>query len=151
LVYGERVGANFRRLMHWVHRGIPLPFGAVCNRRSLVSVWNLCDLLNHLLSTPLSRSTWLVSDGEDLSTPDLIVRLGVALHRRARLIPVPVPALRLLGRLAGRAAELDRLCGSLVVDITPAKRELGWTPPVSVDEGLLRTAAWYLSEGLADA
>lgn len=148
LVYGPGVRANFLRLMRYVQRGLPLPLGAVDNRRSLVSIWNLCDLIENLLVHPRAPGrTWMVSDGRDLSTPDLVRLIGKAMNRRARLLPVPVSVLRSLGRLIGREAEVDRLCGSLRVDIGQTCSELGWSPAVSVDEALSRTVAWYLSRG----
>ena len=148
LVYGSGVKANFLRMLRWVDKEWPLPLGAVDNRRSLVSVWNLCDLMLRLLgdSVPAGR-IWLVSDGEDLSTPQLIRRLAAAMDRRARLLPVPVSVLKTLGGWLGYRAQIDRLCGSLVVDIAQTRNELNWSPPVSVDEGLRRTVDWYLSMG----
>jgi nucleoside-diphosphate-sugar epimerase len=147
LVYGPGVRANFLRLMRWVDREVPLPLGSIENRRSLVSIWNLCDLLKHLLSSPLPRNqAWLVSDGDDLSTPALIRRIAHAMGRRARLWPVPVAALQLAGTLTGKSAEISRLRGSLAVDIAATRQSLGWSPPVSVDDALLRTVKWYLSE-----
>ncbi len=146
LVYGPNVRANFLRLMNWVDAERPLPLGAVNNARSLVNIWNLCDLLVLLLQHPnAARSTWMVSDGQDLSTPDLIRRIGVAMHRRVRLLPVPVPLLRLCGAVLGQRSRLERLCGSLTVDIEATRQQLGWIPPVSVDEALRRTAEWYFS------
>lgn len=148
MVYGAGVRANFLRLMSWVDRQWPLPLGAVDNRRSLVSVWNLCSLLTHMLSVDAAiRGTWLVSDMEDLSTPGLIRRLAELMRRRSRLIPTPTPLLRMAGRLTGRSAEVDRLCGSLTVDATKTKQELGWSPPLTVTEGLARTVEWYFSRG----
>jgi nucleoside-diphosphate-sugar epimerase len=147
LVYGPGVRANFLRLMRWVDKQAPLPLGAVHNRRSLVSVWNLCDLLLRLLQAPLAgNSTWLISDGEDLSTPELIRRIAGAMNKKARLPPVPVGLLTLAGGLCGKGAEVRRLCGSLSVDIAPTRRDLAWTPPLSVDESLARTVQWYLRE-----
>ena len=147
LVYGPGVRANFLRLMSWVDKGIPLPLGGIENRRSLVSVWNLCDLLLHLLKTPsTSAHTWLVSDGEDVSTPELIRRIGRAMGRRTRLLPIPVGALRAVGGLLGRGAEVNRLCGSLVLDTRQTRAELGWEAPTSLDEALARTVKWYLAE-----
>jgi nucleoside-diphosphate-sugar epimerase len=147
LVYGPGVRANFLRLLRWVHGGVPLPFGSVENSRSLVSVWNLCNLIERLLrdSIPI-RAVFMVSDGEDLSTPELIRRLGRAMGRPARLVPVPLAVLRWMTALTGRRAEFDRLCGSLTVDASSTRAELGWHPPLSVDEGLSRTARWFLSK-----
>jgi nucleoside-diphosphate-sugar epimerase len=146
LVYGPGVRANFLRLLQWVEQGVPLPLGSVRNRRSLVSVWNLCDLLRHLVDARIDGSrTWMVSDGEDLSTPDLIRRIAMAMGRKPRLVPVPVSALRLIGALTGRTGEVNRVCGSLVVDSTPARRELNWTPPCTLDDGLVRTVRWFMN------
>jgi UDP-glucose 4-epimerase len=147
LVYGPGVRANFLRLLRWVDRGWPLPLGAVHNRRSLLSVWNLCDLLVHIVLNPAASSgTWLVSDGEDLSTPELVCRIGAAMGRRVRLLPVPVGVLQLFGRLMGRQALITQLCGSLSLDIAPTREQLSWSPPMSVDESLARSVNWFLAE-----
>jgi UDP-glucose 4-epimerase len=148
LVYGPGVRANFYRLMHWVDKQWPLPLGAVHNRRSLVSIWNLCDLVVRLLQIPSSAAgTWMISDGRDLSTPELIRGIATAMHRRARLVNVPVGVLRAVGTVTGHSAEVGRLCGSLAVDISQTRAALGWSPPMSIDEALSRTVAWYLAEG----
>jgi nucleoside-diphosphate-sugar epimerase len=149
LIYGPGVRANFLRLLRMVERRWPLPLGAIChNRRSLVSVWNLCDLLLHLVSRPPALSgTWMVSDGHDLSTAELLRRLGQTMNRPVRLVAVPEGLLRVAGTLLRRNGEVARLCGSLVIDITRTREELGWSPPLTVDEGLTRTSAWYLAEG----
>lgn len=144
LVYGSGVRANFLRLMTWVDRQLPLPLGAIHNQRSLISVWNLCDLIVKLVSAQQFTGTCLASDGENFSTPELIRRLARAMQRRALLVPVPVSLLRGVGRLAGREAEIMRLCDSLVVDGDRTFRELGWRPPLTTDAGLSRTAQWYL-------
>jgi len=147
LVYGPRVRANFLHLMQWIDAQRPLPLGAVNNRRSLISSWNLCDLILNLLHNPAARGTWLASDGDDLSTPELVRRIAAAMQRRARLVPLPVKVLRMLGKLSGHSTAVSRLCGSLALDIGATRTVLGWSPPLSVDEGLARTAAWYLTEG----
>jgi nucleoside-diphosphate-sugar epimerase len=147
LVYGPGVKANFLRLMRWIDKEIILPLGAVHNRRSLVSVWNLCDLILRLLARPTAPAeVWMVSDGQDVSTPELIRHLASAMNRRARLVPVPVKVLEYLGWAFGYRAHVARLCGSLAVDITNTRTGLDWFPPVSVTEGLQRTAHWYLSK-----
>lgn len=144
LVYGPGVGANFLRLMRWVDAGWPLPFASIRNQRSLVSVWNLCDLLRRLLVHPAAPGrVWMVSDGEDLSTPQLIGQLATIMGRRVRLVPLPISALRAAATLMGAGAQIDRLCGSLRVEITQTRRALEWTPPVPLGEGLARTVAWY--------
>jgi len=147
LVYGPGVRANFLRLMRWTDAQRPLPLGSVQNRRSLISIWNLCDLLINVLVNPAAGNrTWMASDADDLSTPELVRRLAAAMRRRTHLLPVPVMLLRGLGWISGRSGEVSRLCGSLAVDVTETRSALGWSPPLSVDEGLARTVAWYLSE-----
>jgi nucleoside-diphosphate-sugar epimerase len=148
LVYGPGVRANFLRLLRWVDRERLLPLAAIRNQRSLVSVWNLCDLLLHVLEHPAAAGrTWMVSDGRDVSTPDLVRYLASAMGRRARLLHVPVPLLLLAGGLLGNGAEMRRLCGSLTVDIAQTRERLSWSPPLSMDEALARTVSWYQSQG----
>jgi len=148
LVYGSGVRANFLRLLRWVDKGWPLPLGAVHNRRSLLSVWNLCDLVVNVLLNPSAPGrTWMVSDGEDVSTPELIRRISDAMGRRVRLAPVPVQLLRLVGCATGHQAVIIQLCDSLTLDVAPTCDELKWSPPVSADESLKRTVDWYLAEG----
>lgn len=144
LVYGPEVKGNFLRLLRWVDEARLLPLGAVQNRRSLVSVWTLCDLLLLLLEHPAAvNRTWMVSDGEDISAPELVRRLAQALDRPARLLSIPPGLLRLAGNLLGRGADVQRLCDSLTVDIAPTRELLGWSPPLSMDEALARTVGWY--------
>jgi nucleoside-diphosphate-sugar epimerase len=147
LVYGPGVKGNFLQLLHWVQRGRPVPLGGIDNARSLVSVWNLCDLLRLTMEHPRAAGgTWMVSDGEDLSTPELVRRIAHAMGRRATLLPVPARLLRAAGALLGKGAEMRRLCGSLTVDIAPTRERLGWSPPLSIDEALERTVGWYQSQ-----
>ena len=139
LVYGPRVKANFAALMRAVQRGWPLPLGAVHNQRSLVALDNLVDLIVTCITHPqAANQTFLLSDGEDLSTPDLIRRMARAMNRPARLLPVPVWALQAGALLLGKGDAVQRLCGNLQVDISKSRTLLGWNPPVSVDEGLRR-------------
>jgi UDP-4-keto-D-QuiNAc 4-reductase len=148
LVYGPGVGANFRRLLGLAARGIPLPVGGVRNARSLVSVWNLCDLIHRLATAPAAASgVFMVSDGEDLSTAELMRRLCRFMGREARVPAVPVRMLKVAGRLLGRGDEIARLTDSLTVDISDTRRRLEWTPPLSADVSLERTVRWYLGEG----
>jgi nucleoside-diphosphate-sugar epimerase len=148
LVYGPQVKGNFLRLLRWARAGVPLPFGSIDNRRSLVSVWNLCDLLQLTLTHPAAPGrTWLVSDGEDVSTQELLRRIAQALGRRLWLPPIPLRALALLARLAGKQAELARLCGSLTVDVEPTRQELGWRAPVPLTQGIERTVNWFTAHG----
>jgi nucleoside-diphosphate-sugar epimerase len=146
LVYGAGVRANFLRIMRWIDRGIPLPLGSVRNARSMVSVWNLCDLLALLArreSHAKGPRKFLVSDGCDLSTGDLVRRLATAMNRQPRLLPVPIALLRAGASLLGRQEEVSRLIGSLQVDLSATREALGWKPPLSLDQGLARTARWY--------
>jgi nucleoside-diphosphate-sugar epimerase len=144
LVYGPGVRANFLRLTSLAARGIPIPLPNIGNRRSLIGVDNLADFLVRCVSHPeAADETFMVSDGEDVSTRELVVRLAQALGRSARFLPVPEFALRLAARLAGKEAALNRLLGSLVVDSGKARQELGWMPPVALDSGLAATARWY--------
>ena len=147
LVYGAGVKANFAAMMRWIKRGIPLPVGAIHNLRSLVALDNLVDLIITCLMHPAAANqTFLVSDGEDLSTTQLLRRMGAALGKPARLIPVPVSVLKLGAALVGKPELAQRLCGSLQVDMSKTRELLGWTPPFSVDEGLKKAAEGYLRE-----
>jgi nucleoside-diphosphate-sugar epimerase len=146
LVYGPGVGGNFRRLIRLAElaQRWPLPLGGLGNRRSLVAVQNLADAIRFVLqSRPAGDRTFLVSDGEDVSTSDLIARLARALGGRARLLPCPAGAVRLLAALAGRRAITDRLLGTLTVDSAALRTGLGWTPPYSVDATLAEVARWW--------
>lgn len=145
LVYGPGVKANFRSLMGWLARGLPLPLGAIHNRRSLLALDNLTDLLATCIDHPAAAGhVFLASDGEDLSTTELLRRLGATLGRPARLLPLPASWLEGAARLIGRGAVAQRLCGSLQVDIGKTRDLLGWTPPVTVDEALQKTARAFL-------
>jgi nucleoside-diphosphate-sugar epimerase len=144
LVYGPGVKANFAALMLAVQRGWPLPLGAVRNQRSLVSLDNLVDLIVTCLDHPAAANhAFFVSDGHDLSTPELVRRIARAHGRSPRLWPVPIWALQAVAGALGRGATVRRLCGNLQVDISKARTLLGWEPPVSVDEGLRRAIGVY--------
>jgi len=151
LVYGRGVGGNFRRLLQLVEKGYPLPFGRVENQRSLVSVANLCDLIRECLSNESAAGrTFLVSDDQDVSTPELLRLIAASMSRSARLLPVPVPMLALAAKLIGQSAAMSRLTESLQVDIKDTMRTLNWKPPVSVAEGIQSTVTWH-KERKADA
>ncbi len=143
LVYGPGVKANFASLMRAVQRGWPLPLGGISdNRRSLVGLDNLVDLIVTCIAHPLAANqTFLVSDGHDLSTAALARELARAAGVPARLISVPVWALQAVATLLGKKDAAQRLCGSLQVDISKARELLDWVPPVSVDDGLRRAFA----------
>jgi len=145
LVYGPGVKANFASMMRWLARGVPLPLAAATqNRRSLVALDNLVDLIIACLSHPAAANqTFLISDGEDLSTAGLLRRMGAALGHPARLFHVPPPMLKLGAQVVNKLGMYQRLYCSLQLDITKTRRLLGWTPPVSVDEGLRRVAEGF--------
>lgn len=143
LVYGPGAPGNFRTLMRWLMRGIPLPLGSVTtNRRSFVALDNLIDLIFACIDHPAAANqTFLVSDGEDLSTTDLLRRLSQAMNAPARLLPVPPGLLKLGAGWMGKGDMAQRLLGSLQVDMTDTRKTLGWTPQITVDEGLRRAVA----------
>lgn len=147
LVYGPGVKANFESMMRWLVRGVPLPLAAVTNnRRSLVALGNLIDLIMTGLHHPAAANeTFLVSDGEDLSTADLLKRMGAALGQPARLFYVPTVLLKLGATVINKPGIYQRLCGSLQLDIAKTRQLLGWVPPLSVDEGLRRAAEEFCS------
>jgi nucleoside-diphosphate-sugar epimerase len=146
LVYGPGVRANFLRLVGLVDRRLPLPLAAIRNRRSLIYVGNLADLIVAAASAPAAAGrTLLAADGDDLSTPELVSEIGRALGTPARLIGVPVGLLRLGGAVTGMGAEVGRLVDSLVVDASETRERLGWRSPFSVREGIADTVRWYRS------
>jgi nucleoside-diphosphate-sugar epimerase len=145
LVYGPGVKANFQSMMRWLQRGVPLPFGSIQNKRSLVALDNLVDLIAVCIDHPgAANQIFLAADGEDLSTPELLRRVAAALGTRARLLPVPQGVLIGAARLVGKPAIAQRLCSSLQVDISAARDILGWQPPLSTKEGMQQTAEWFL-------
>jgi nucleoside-diphosphate-sugar epimerase len=147
LIYGPGVKANFLSLFRAVQRGWPLPLGGVRNRRSLVALDNLVDLLVTCMNHPAAANqVLLVSDGEPMSTPELLRGIGKALGRPARLVAVPPGWLKAGARLVRRPAMYERLCGSLEVDDAATRQLLHWRPPVSVDQALAATARWFLGE-----
>ena len=146
LVYGEGVKANFLKLLVWVDQGMPLPLKSVRNRRSMIYLGNLVDAL--MLAgchAHAAGRVWLVSDGEDVSTPELISLIAQAMHKRDRLWRVPPAWLRAVGLITGKSSEVQRLLGSLQLDSTPMRQELGWIPPYSMEQGLAETVRWYRS------
>jgi nucleoside-diphosphate-sugar epimerase len=139
LVYGANAPGNFGKLTRLVAKSLPFPLGSINNLRSFVGIDNLVDFIITCLEHPAAANeTYLVSDGEDLSTPDLIRRMARAMNHPARLLPVPVWALQAGASLLGKGDAVQRLCGNLQVDISKARELLGWNPPFSADEGLKR-------------
>jgi len=147
LVYGPGVGANFLRLMQLVQSGLPLPLGAVTNRRSMVYLGNLIDVIRTCLHAPIvGNKIWYVSDGEDISTADLIRTLASNMGVNLCLLGVPLFLLRLGAAVLGKAATARRLLGSLTVNSSPMCTELGWKPPYSMSQGLRATVDWYQAQ-----
>ena len=146
LVYGAGVRANFLKLMQAIKLGLPLPLNAIKNRRSLVSLDNLVALIEICLENKAAANqTFLVSDGEDLSTPELLRRTAGAMRRSARLFPIPVSLLIKTANLLGKSDFALRLCSSLQADINKTRDLLAWSPRVSVDESLQKTTKHFLS------
>lgn len=153
LVYGPGVKANFFRLIRLVELGLPLPIASIRNQRSFIYVGNLVDAIRLCLTHPKAAGkTFLISDGENLSTPDLVRRLAKNLGRPANFVPFPEKALRWIGKIMHMSATIDRLLNSLLIDSRNIRNILGWHPPFTIDEGLKETVNWYrriksLSEG----
>lgn len=147
LVYGPGVKANFESMMKWLVKRVPLPFGAIRNQRSLVALDNLVSLILTCTTHPAaSNETFLASDGEDVSTTELLRKLAKALGVSATLAPVPQWVLVCGATLVGKKALSQRLCGSLQVDISKARKVLGWQPPLTLEQGLEVTAQHYFRE-----
>ncbi len=147
LVYGPRVKANFRAVMKAVASRVPLPFARVRNLRSMVFVGNLSDLCIRAAEHPAAvGETFLVSDGEDLSTADLVRRLALAMGRRPMLVPIPIGVLTVLGAVTGKGAAVRRLLGSLRVDITHTRSTLDWRPAYTVEQGFAETVAAFRAD-----
>ncbi|QXI16347.1 UDP-glucose 4-epimerase family protein [Pseudomonas hamedanensis] len=140
LVYGAGVKANFLTMIRWLQRGVPLPFGAINNKRSLVSIDNLIDFIMTCIEHPAAANqTFLVSDGHDVSTTELLRSLSVALNQPSVLLPVPVSLISAGAKLLGKGAMAQRIFCSLVVDISKNKHVLGWVPPVNFQHAIENT------------
>jgi UDP-glucose 4-epimerase len=145
LVYGPGVKGNYLRLLRMVKRGIPMPFGSCNNKRSFVYLDNIVDLLVLCLThAQASGHTFLVSDDEDLSTAELVTLLARTMETKPRLISMPPAWLEAAAKLVGKPGIYERLCGSLQLDIRHTCQHLQWAPPVSAEEGIARTARWFL-------
>ena len=147
LVYGPGVKANFLRLMQLVQKGWPLPLGAIKNRRSLLYLGNFVDAIRLCVEHPAAAGqTFLLDDGQTVSTPDLIREIANAMHHPARLVPVPLSLLQLAGWMMGRSTAVSRLTGSLYVDSQAIRSQLDWTPPYSMQAGLAQTVAAFVQD-----
>lgn len=144
LVYGPGNPGNFLSLLRIISKGVPLPFASVANMRSYIYVGNLVDAIASSATHPAAAGeTYLVSDGEDVSTPELIRRIAAALGVSVRLFPMLPSLLSLMGKLIRKTGVVNQLTGSLAVDSSKIRRELGWQPPFTMEEGLKETAKWY--------
>ncbi|TXZ07007.1 NAD-dependent epimerase/dehydratase family protein [Vibrio mimicus] len=148
LVYGPGVKGNFHSLLSLVSKGLPLPFASInCNKRSLVSVNNLVDLINVCIEHPEAKNgVFFVSDGQDLSTSEMIHQIGKALRKRTYQFNFPISCFKLIGRLLNRSSLIDRLVGSLQVDIRHTKKVLGWTPPYELELEFQKTVNDFLEK-----
>ena len=145
LVYGPGVKANFLRMLHWVDMSLPLPIGAIHNKRSFIALDNLVDFIVTCIDHPAAgNQLFMVSDGHDLSTPELLRKLAASLGRPDRQFSLPEKLIFGGANLLGKKPEYYRLCGSLQVDISKAKTLLGWEPPLTVAAGLQKTAEWFI-------
>jgi len=139
LIYGPGVKANFLTMLKVANKNLPLPLGAINNKRSLVGIDNLVDLIKTCVEHPnAANQTFLVSDDNDVSTTELLQMMTRAAGKKPMLLPIPINWLKFAGKIAGRKAEIDRLCGNLQVDITHTKEALDWRPPITIEEGLKR-------------
>jgi nucleoside-diphosphate-sugar epimerase len=144
LVYGPGVRANFLRLMRLVDSRLPLPVASIKNQRSMLYVGNLLGaILLALTNKEAPGETFLISDGEDVSTPELMRRIALSMGKSAIMLPFPTKALKVIARISGQSSSLDRLINSLRVDCSKLRNALNWTPSFSMDQGLRETAKWY--------
>lgn len=147
LVYGPNAPGNFGRLIRLIRlikRGIFLPLGSIKNKRSFIYIGNLVDAIIKCIEHPdAANQTFLVSDGQDVSTPDLIRMLAKSMGKKARLFPCPVSLLKMIGKITGKSDEIERLVSSLRIDSAKICRELNWTPPFTMEQGLKETAVWF--------
>lgn len=145
MVYGEGVKGNFLRLLNLINKGMPLPFGSVNNLRSFISLENLVDLIICCINHPQATGqTFLVSDGEDISTPNLIKKIAMIMKKKAVLIPVPISIIKLTGKIIRKTKKINSLINSLQIDNFFTKETLKWEPPINLDKGLNKTVEWYL-------
>lgn len=142
LVYGPGVKANFSSMMRLVSKSLPLPLGAIKNKRSMVALDNLVDLIVTCVEHPkAANQIFLVSDDQDMSTTELLQKMAHAFEKKAKLIPIPMSWIKWVATLLGKKVVADKLCGSLQVDITHTKETLGWKPPVTMEQQLAKIAA----------
>ncbi|WP_339781630.1 NAD-dependent epimerase/dehydratase family protein [uncultured Thalassospira sp.] len=151
LVYGPGVKANFAAMAKLTRRGIPLPFGAIRNHRSLIHVDNLADACVVAVGHPTAcYKTYLVSDGEDFSIGEMMTLLAEGMGKKPVMVPVPTCILGFLGQITGKSAEVQRLTSSLQIDNRAIRRDLNWLPPIEARDGLRSVGAWFAQPGKVD-
>jgi nucleoside-diphosphate-sugar epimerase len=144
LLYGPGVKANFLKLIQWVDKGIPLPLGGIQNQRSLLGLTNFADLiLQCCIADQAAGHTFLVSDGDDVSSGELVKRIAKALGKSPRLVSIPESAMKFAGGILGKSAQIQRLCSSLRIDSSNAQTTLHWQPPCTMDEELSCVTVWF--------
>ena len=145
LVYGPKNPGNMDRLINLINRGVPLPLGSIQNKRSFLYVGNLVDAIIQCINNPKAfNQLFIISDSQDLSTPELITQISQALNKKSRLLPLPEKSLKFIGQITSKTNTIDRLTGSLVVDSSKIRQTLNWTPPYTFQEGIQKTCNWYL-------
>jgi len=144
LLYGPGVKASFLKLIQLVDKGIPLPLGGIKNKRSLLGLTNFADLIcTCVVDERVAGQTFVVSDGDDISSPELVRRIATALGKKPQIFSVPESFMRLAGRLTGKSAHVQRLCSSLRIDASNVRKTLDWQPPCTMDQELEKVAEWY--------
>ncbi len=147
LVYGENTPGNFSTLIKWSVKGVPLPFGAIDNQRSFIALDNLVSFIIHCVKHPkAANEVFLISDGEDVSTTELLRKVATAFGKKPLLLPVPVSLMTWVAKLLGKQDIANRLFGSLQVDSSKARQLLDWKPVITMDEQLKKIADDYLNE-----
>lgn len=145
LIYGLNAPGNFGRLVKIIEKDIPLPLNSIKNLRSFIYLDNFIDVIIKCIKHPsVVYQIFLVSDGQDVSTPDLVRMIAKAMGKKPKLIPFPLFALKALGKFTGKSMEVERLTGSLQIDISKIRKVLGWKPPFTLEEGIAETVKWYL-------
>ncbi|MFO7667160.1 MAG: SDR family oxidoreductase [Desulfobacterales bacterium] len=148
MIYGPEVKANFLKLLKTIDRGVPMPLVGIKNRRSMIYIGNLVNLIIACMNHPKAAGqTYLVSDGEDVSTPELVRQIAKALGKSPKLFYLPIFMLRLAGIITGKSQQIERLTGSLTIDSSKIRKELNWSPPFTMIHGLKQTAEWFKKTG----
>lgn len=147
LIYGSGVKANFLQLIKLVHSGVPLPFGCLHNQRDMIYIKNFCDVIQHCITHPqAANKIYLPSDNAPVSTPALANALALAMRQKAKLLPIPMWALKTAFLLLGKTKAFSRLSGSLMVDSSALTQDLQWHPPYTLQQGVQATVDWFINK-----